>query len=146
MRGGVCHAGRKNDGQCRAKSVWCRIGSRGDGDRPPRSGQRKENALKIYVGNMPYGASSEDLAALFGQYGHVAEANVIMDRETGRSKGFGFVDMPNQSEANEAVDALNSSQMQGRTLRVSEARPRNDRGPRRPGGGGGGGRDRGGWR
>ena len=108
---------------------------------------RQEIALKIYVGNMPYSASSEELEELFKQYGHVAEANVIMDRETGRSKGFGFVDMPNQSEAAEAVDALNSSQMQGRTLRVSEARPRNDRGPRgggRPGGGRD--RDRGGWR
>lgn len=102
--------------------------------------------MKIYVGNMPYGATSEDLSELFRQYGHVAEANVIMDRETGRSKGFGFVDMPNQTEASEAVDALNSSQMQGRTLRVSEARPRADRGPGRDGGRGRPGRDRGGWR
>ena len=99
--------------------------------------------MKIYVGNMPYAATSEDLAELFNQYGSVAEANVIMDRETGRSKGFGFVDMPNQTEAAEAVEALNSSQMQGRTLRVSEARPRTDRarGPRPPRD-----RDRGGWR
>lgn len=109
--------------------------------------------MKIYVGNMPYGATSEDLSALFGQYGSVAEANVIMDRETGRSKGFGFVDMPNQSEGSEAVDALNSSQMNGRTLRVSEARPRGDRPDRGGGDRGGdrggrdrGGRDRGGWR
>jgi len=96
---------------------------------------------------MPYGATSEDLSELFRQYGNVAEANVIMDRETGRSKGFGFVDMPNQTEASEAVDALNSSQMQGRTLRVSEARPRADRGGGRDGGRGGrpGGRDRS-WR
>lgn len=101
--------------------------------------------MKIYVGNMPYSATSEDLSELFRQYGHVAEANVIMDRETGRSKGFGFVDMPNQTEASEAVDALNSSQMQGRTLRVSEARPRADRGAGRDGGRGRPGRDRG-WR
>lgn len=105
-------------------------------------GRGKENALKIYVGNMPYSITSQELAELFGQYGRVAEANVIMDREMGRSKGFGFVDMPNQTEANEAVAALNSSQMGGRTLRVSEARPRGDRG----GGDRGGGRDRGGWR
>ncbi len=88
--------------------------------------------MKIYVGNMPYTASSEELEQLFSQHGNVAEANVIMDRETGRSKGFGFVDMPNEAEANQAVSALNSSQMGGRTLRVSEARPRTDR-------------DRGGW-
>lgn len=100
--------------------------------------------MKIYVGNMPYTIGSDELSELFGQYGRVAEASVIMDRETGRSKGFGFVEMPNQSEANEAVSALNSSQMGGRTLRVSEARPRTDR-DRGPGGGGGG-RDRGGWR
>ena len=102
--------------------------------------------MKIYVGNMPYSVTSEELGELFAQHGQVAEANVIMDRETGRSKGFGFVDMPNDSEANDAVRALNSSQMSGRTLRVSEARPRSDRGDR-----GGWGRDRnrgggGGWR
>ena len=101
--------------------------------------------MKIYVGNMPYSVTSEELSEMFGQYGQVAEANVIMDRETGRSKGFGFVDMPNQTEANEAVDALNSSQMSGRTLRVSEARPRGD-GGRDRGGRDRGGRERGGWR
>ena len=101
--------------------------------------------MKIYVGNMPYTASSAELSELFSQYGRVAEANVIMDRETGRSKGFGFVDMPNEAEANEAVEALNSSQMGGRTLRVSEARPRSDRGDRGDRGGDRGDRDRGGW-
>lgn len=93
--------------------------------------------MKIYVGNMPYSTSSEELEQLFGQYGSVGEANVIMDRETGRSKGFGFVDMPNDAEANEAINALNSSQLSGRTLRVSEARPRTDRNDR----GGRGGRN-----
>ena len=93
--------------------------------------------MKIYVGNMPYSTNSEELSELFGQYGRVAEANVIMDRDTGRSKGFGFVDMPNDEEAREAIGALNSSQLSGRTLRVSEARPRTDRGDR---GGRGGGR------
>ncbi len=86
--------------------------------------------MKIYVGNMPYSTSSEELEQLFTQYGSVGEANVIMDRETGRSKGFGFVDMPNDAEATEAINALNSSQLSGRTLRVSEARPRTDRGGR----------------
>ena len=93
--------------------------------------------MKIYVGNMPYSTSSEDLHELFAEHGNVVDANVVMDRETGRSKGFGFVEMPNDAEAREAIDALNSSQLSGRTLRVSEARPRPDRG------GGGGGRN---WR
>ena len=97
--------------------------------------------MKIYVGNMPYSTSSEELHELFAEHGNVADANVVMDRETGRSKGFGFVEMPSDAEAREAIDALNSSQLSGRTLRVSEARPRPDRGPR---GGGGGGR--GNWR
>ena len=97
--------------------------------------------MKIYVGNMPYSTSSEELHELFAEHGNVVDANVVMDRETGRSKGFGFVEMPNDAEAREAIDALNSSQLSGRTLRVSEARPRPDRGPR---GGGGGGR--GNWR
>ena len=95
--------------------------------------------MKIYVGNMPYSTSSEDLHELFAEHGNVVDANVVMDRETGRSKGFGFVEMPNDAEAREAIDALNTSQLSGRTLRVSEARPRPDRG----GGGGGGGRN---WR
>lgn len=96
--------------------------------------------MKIYIGNMPYTLTSDELSDLFGQHGQVAEANVIMDRETGRSKGFGFVDMPNDAEAKDAVNALNSTQMSGRTLRVSEARPRQDRSDR--------GGDRGGdrWR
>ena len=97
--------------------------------------------MKIYVGNMPYSTSSEELHELFAEHGNVVDANVVMDRETGRSKGFGFVEMPSDAEAREAIDALNSSQLSGRTLRVSEARPRPDRGPR---GGGGGGR--GNWR
>ena len=86
--------------------------------------------MKIYVGNMPYAVTSDELSELFAEHGHVAEANVIMDRETGRSKGFGFVDIPNDGEAKDAINALNSSQMNGRTLRVSEARPRSDRGDR----------------
>ena len=97
--------------------------------------------MKIYVGNMPYSTNSEELHELFAEHGNVVDANVVMDRETGRSKGFGFVEMPSDAEAREAIDALNSSQLSGRTLRVSEARPRPDRGPR---GGGGGGR--GNWR
>lgn len=109
----------------------------------------EENKLKIYVGNLPYSCSSEELQEMFEQHGRVGEATVIMDRETGRSKGFGFVDMPNDSEANEAVNALNASQMGGRSLRVSEARPRTDRGGDRGDRGGDRGDRRGGgggWR
>ena len=87
--------------------------------------------LKIYVGNMPYSTTSEQLSTLFGEYGHVQEATVIMDRETGRSKGFGFVDMPNNSEADQAIKALNATALNGRMLTVNQARPRGDRPPRR---------------
>ena len=80
--------------------------------------------MRIYVGNLPYATGSQELSELFSQYGHVAQANVIMDRESGRSKGFGFVDMPNTEEATAAIEELNSSRVSGRTLRVSQAHPR----------------------
>ncbi len=96
--------------------------------------------MNIYVGNLPFTTNDDDLNDLFAQYGEVSSARIIMDRETGRSRGFGFVEMPNNSEGNSAIDALSGSQMDGRTLTVNEARPREDRGPR--GGGGGGGRGR----
>ncbi len=86
--------------------------------------------MRIYIGNMPYSVSSEDLSELFGEYGHVQDATVIMDRETGRSKGFGFIEMPNNSEADRAIKELNSTQLQGRMITVNQARPRGDR-PRR---------------
>lgn len=80
--------------------------------------------MRIYVGNLPYATGSQELSELFAQHGHVSQANVIMDRETGRSKGFGFVDMPNEEEASAAIEELNSSRLSGRTLRVSQAQPR----------------------
>ena len=83
--------------------------------------------MRIYIGNMPYGITSEDLSELFGEYGHVQDATVIMDRETGRSKGFGFVEMPNNGEADRAIKELNSTQRQGRMITVNQARPRGDR-------------------
>ncbi len=86
--------------------------------------------MKIYIGNMPYTITSEELSGLFGEYGSVEDATVITDRETGRSKGFGFVDMPNNSEADRAIKALNSTQLSGRMITVNQARPRGDR-PRR---------------
>jgi RNA recognition motif-containing protein len=91
--------------------------------------------VNIYVGNLAWGCTNDDLMQLFGQHGTVARAQVILDRETGRSRGFGFVEMPNEAEAKVAVEALNNFNFQGRPLTVNEARPREPR----PGGGGGGG-------
>ena len=83
--------------------------------------------MKIYVGNMPYTVTSEALSDMFKEHGGVEEATVIMDRDTGRSKGFGFVDMPNNSDADRAIKALNGTQLEGRALTVNQARPRENR-------------------
>ena len=91
---------------------------------------------KLYVGNLSYSVDSSELEQLFGQHGQVVSAQIINDRDTGRSKGFGFVEMANDDEATAAIAALNGQQHGGRALTVNEARPREDRG----GGGGGGGR------
>ncbi len=93
-------------------------------------------AKNLYVGNLSYSTASGDLERLFEPFGSVKSAQVIMDRETGRSKGFGFVEMVNDQEAQAAITALNGKEVDGRALTVNEARPREDRG----GGGGGGGR------
>ena len=86
--------------------------------------------MNIFVGNLSFRATNADLEALFAQYGTVDSAAIINDRDTGRSRGFGFVEMPNNDEAQSAIDALNDTDAGGRTLRVNEARPREDR-PRR---------------
>ena len=106
-------------------------------------------AKNIYVGNLTWDTTADDLLALFQQHGTVQRAQVITDRETGRSRGFGFVEMDNDSEAQTAIDGLNGTPFRGRPLTVNEARPREDRsgggggygggGARRSGGGGGGG-------
>ncbi len=83
--------------------------------------------MRIFVGNLPYQTQSEDLEDTFSPYGGVESATVITDRETGRSKGFGFVEMTNQDEAESAIRALNGSQLGGRPLTVNEARPREER-------------------
>jgi len=83
--------------------------------------------MDIYVGNLPYSCADSDLQELFGQFGDVASARVIMDRETNRSKGFGFVGMPNNEEALNAIDGTNDSDFMGRNLRVNEAQPRQPR-------------------
>jgi RNA recognition motif-containing protein len=90
---------------------------------------------KLYVGNLSYNVSSSDLEKLFSAFGTVASAQVIEDRETGRSKGFGFVEMGTDQEAQAAIQGLNEKEQDGRPLTVNEARPREERG-----GGGGGGR------
>jgi cold-inducible RNA-binding protein len=82
---------------------------------------------KIYVGNLPFSMSDHDLMALFTQYGQVDSAAVVMDRETGRSRGFGFVEMNDDTAATAAIDALNGKDCDGRTLTVNEARPREPR-------------------
>jgi len=114
-------------------------------------------ATNIYVGNLPWSTTQDELFAMFQQYGAVNRAQVVTDRETGRSRGFGFVEMANEAEANAAIEALNEQQMNGRPLTVNIAKPREGgggaggggggyggggggRGPRGGGGGGGGGR------
>ncbi len=91
---------------------------------------------KLYCGNLSYGVSSSDLEQLFSQFGTVESAEVIIDRDSGRSKGFGFVEMGSDAEAQAAIDGLNEQEHDGRRLAVNEARPREER---RGGGGGGGG-------
>ncbi len=83
--------------------------------------------MNIYVGNISYDTSEEDLSTAFGAYGEVSSAKIITDRDTGRSKGFGFVEMPDQSNGEAAVEGLNGQDMGGRALRVNEARPRESR-------------------
>ncbi len=101
-------------------------------------------AKNIYVGNLVWEATADDLLALFQQYGSVSRAQVITDRETGRSRGFGFVEMENDQEAQAAIDGLNSQPFRGRALTVNEARPR-EQGGGGGGYGGGGGGGRGGY-
>lgn len=94
-------------------------------------------AKRIYVGNLPWSTTSTDLEALFSEFGQVHAAEVIMDRATGRSRGFGFVQMNDDGEADQAINSLNNKDLSGRPLVVNEAR---ERAPRQGGGGGGGGR------
>jgi RNA recognition motif-containing protein len=98
---------------------------------------RKYAMKKLFVGNLSYGATEDAIRSLFEQHGKVDSVSVITDRDTGRSKGFGFVEMPNDAEAQRAIAAVNGKEIDGRALTVNEARPKTDRG------GGGGGRS--GW-
>jgi cold-inducible RNA-binding protein len=99
--------------------------------------------MRIYVGNLSYQATEEELRELFEAYGEVSEVNMITDRDTGRSRGFAFVEMPNAQEGSAAIEALDGKDSGGRTLRVNEAQPRQQSGRSGGGGGGGGGAGRG---
>lgn len=112
--------------------------------------------MKLYVGNLPFKTTENDLRDLFAQHGDVASATIVMDRETGRPRGFGFVEFANDEHARAAMAALNGKNFDGRDLTVNEAKPREGGGGGRGGfggggggrggfGGGGGGRGRGGW-
>ena len=92
-------------------------------------------STKLYVGNLSFNTTSQDLETMFGESGTVQSTSLIEDRETGRSRGFGFVEMSSASEAQAAISALDGKEVDGRSLKVNEAKPREDRG-----GGGGGGR------
>ncbi|MES0488911.1 MAG: RNA-binding protein [Leptospirales bacterium] len=91
--------------------------------------------MQLYVGNLDYGTTEQSLTDLFGQYGEVVSAKIIMDRDTGRSKGFGFVEMGAKNDAIKAISDLNGQEVSGRNIKVNEAQ-------QKPAGGGGGGRDR----
>jgi cold-inducible RNA-binding protein len=111
------------------------------------SNRKTTHHMKLYVGNLSFQTSEQDLNALFSKYGTVSETNLIMDRETNRPRGFGFVTMSSADEGQKAIDALHGQNHDGRDLTVNEAKPMEARGPRREssGGGrsgGGGGRNR----
>jgi RNA recognition motif-containing protein len=103
----------------------------------------KEMGMKnLFVGNMSFQTTEGELSALFKPFGQVTRVHLVMDRETGRARGFAFVEMPNDEEAAKAIAALDGKELGGRNLKVNEARPKAAGGGPRPGGGGGGGRGR----
>ena len=106
--------------------------------------QQKETGLRIYLGNLPYESAEEDLEETFRQYGQVESVTIIRDRDTGRSKGFGFVEMPTSGEAQAAISALNGKDFAGRPATVNEAKPRQERSSGGGSGSGGGYGNRGG--
>lgn len=143
MRRAALHGGLTTDARFRPSSSSGFHGS--------SSGRvRVFRMIKLYVGNLPFSTSDEDLRQLFEQHGQVLSSSIVMDRETGRSRGFGFVEMADPEQGKAAITALHGTQMAGRDLTVNEARPKESRpgggfGGGRGGGGGGGGRGRGGF-
>jgi RNA recognition motif-containing protein len=97
------------------------------GTAPPPLFQGSDHLKKIYVGNLSFSNDDQDLAAIFSPHGEVASAKVVLDRETGRSRGFGFVEMSDDNAAMQAIQAVNGQEIDGRTLTVNEARPREPR-------------------
>jgi len=91
----------------------------------------EKNQMNIYVGNLAYSVTDEDLRNSFSTYGEITAVNLIKDRETGQSKGFGFVEMSSNTEADAAIKGLNGTSLKGRDLKVNQAKPREDRPPRR---------------
>jgi cold-inducible RNA-binding protein len=115
--------------------LWCkrRKPAGRDRHRSVCRGPLRESSMNIFVGNLAWSTTEEDLAQLFHPYGEIASVRILTDRDTGRSRGFGFVEMPNATEANAAIVGLQGATLEGRMLSVSEARPREERGgPRRP--------------
>ena len=100
--------------------------------------------MNLYVGNLSFKTTDASLRDAFQAHGQIESARVVMDRDSGRSKGFGFVEMPNREEAMNAIKALNGSELEGRNINVNEARPKPEGGERRSSGGGFGGGNRGG--
>ena len=88
--------------------------------------------MNMYVGNLSYSVTEDDLKTLFTEFGEVESVNIITDKFSGQSKGFGFVEMPDNSEADKAIKALNGSELRGRDIKVNQAKPRSDRPSRRP--------------
>lgn len=106
------------------------------------AGTRKSIKMKLYVGNLSFNSTAQDLEQVFGEFGTVRSANVIEDRDTGRSRGFGFVEMSSSEEGQKAIEGVNGREIDGRELKVNEAKPQENRN----GGGGGRGGNRGGGR
>ena len=88
--------------------------------------------MNLYIGNLPYSVTEEDLKDAFSEFGELTSVNIIKDKYSGQSKGFGFVQMPDNSDADKAIKALNGSQLKGRAIKVNQAKPRGDRSARRP--------------
>ncbi len=107
--------------------------------RPRTLSVHSRYSVELYVGNLPWSMTDEELSSLFSTHGTVERAKVVMDRDTGRSRGFGFITMPNDAEGQAAITSLNGSQQGGRAMNVRAAEPRTSNGPRQGGGGGGGG-------
>ncbi len=94
--------------------------------------RKKENFMNLYVGNLSYSVTEEDLKEAFSEFGELESVNIIKDKYSGQSKGFGFVEMPDNAEADKAIKALNGNQLKGRAIKVNQAKPRGDRSARRP--------------